>query len=227
MISVAVTKQILDALRGLSTPTVANAIEVFDVRPRNEGFMSPEISCLFPDLGVMVGFAVTARFAADRPSSSAAPRPEFWKYVLGLPEPRAVVMQDLDEPPGIGAYFGEVQSTIHQTLGCAGVVTNGHVRDLDEARSLGFHYFARGVCVSHAYVHLVDFGQPVEVGGIEVRPGDLLHADKHGVLTVPIEIAPDILKAAEQIAVREQKIISACKSSDFSLEKLNEVYKAG
>src|SRR5690242_18539790 len=94
----------LDALQGLSTPTVANAIELFNVRPRNQGFMSPQIRCLFPDLGAMVGYAVTARFAANQPGTQPAARYQFWKRMREIPEPRVVVMQDLDQPPGVGAY---------------------------------------------------------------------------------------------------------------------------
>lgn len=217
------SKDTLDALRSLSTPTVSNAIELFNLRPRNAGFMSPEIRCLFPEFGVMVGYAVTARFAAEQLPARPASRHDFWKHVLEIPEPRIVVLQDLDIPPGVGAYFGEVQTNIHQRLGCVGVVTNGHVRDLDEVKALGFHYFAGGVCVSHAYVHLVDFGSPVNVGGVVVSSGDLLHGDKHGVLVVPKETAADIPKAAAQVADREQRIITHCKSPGFSLEELKRL----
>lgn len=215
----------LKALANLSTPTVSNAVELFNLRPRNQGFMSPEIRCLFPDLGVMVGHAVTARFAADQPAGNPGSRYDFWKYVLSIPEPRVLVMQDLDQPPGVGAYFGEVQSTIHKRLGCVGVVTNGYVRDLDEVHTLGFHYFAAGVCVSHAYVHLIDFGGPVKVGGIIVQPGEIIHADKHGVLVVPQETVRDLPKAAAQVAEREQQIMAECRTQDFSLERLRAAYE--
>jgi 4-hydroxy-4-methyl-2-oxoglutarate aldolase len=215
----------LEALQKLSTPTVSNAIELFDIRPRHEGFMSAEVGCLFPDLGVMVGYAATARFAARSPATNAASRYDFWKYISTFPEPRVVVMEDIDDPPGIGAYFGEVQSTIHKRLGCIGVVTNGCVRDLDEVHAIGFHYFAKGACVSHAYVHLVDFGGPVRVGGVTVNPGDLIHADKHGVLIVPKQCASEVTKAAAQVAEREQRIIEFCRSADFTLEGLRDLYE--
>ena len=220
------SNQVLAALRKLSTPTVSNAIELFNLRSRSHGFMSPEIRCLFQDFGVMVGYAVTGRFAAEQPAKKPASRYEFWKHVLEIPEPRVVVVQDLDQPPGVGAYFGEVQTTIHKRLGCVGVVTNGHVRDLDEVHALGFHYFAGGVCVSHAYVHLIDFGAPVKVGGTIVQSGDLIHADKHGVLIVPKEIAADVPKAAAQVAEREQRIMGQCHAADFSLEGLKKVYES-
>jgi regulator of RNase E activity RraA len=215
--------KVLEALRTLSAPTVANVIELFNVRPRNQGFMSPEIQCLFPELGVMVGYSVTARFAAKQPAGHPALRYDCWKYILEIPEPRVVVMQDMDQPPGVGAFFGEVMANVHTRLGCVGLVTNGHVRDLDEVRALRFHVFAGGVCVSHAYVHLLEFGTPVEVGGLTVRSGDLLHADKHGVLVLPKEIAAEVPKAAAQVAEREQRIIAHCQSPDFSLEELQKL----
>lgn len=216
----------LEALQKISTPTVSNAVELFNLRPRNEGFMSPEIRSLFPDLGVMVGYAVTARFGAEQPATKPTSRYDLWKRIVEIPEPRVMVMQDLDYPPGVGAYFGEVQSTIHKRLGCVGVVTNGHVRDLDEVHPMGFHYFAGGVCVSHAYVHLIDFGGPVKVGGVIVRTGDLIHADKHGVLIVPPGIVRDIPQAAAKVAEREQTIIGHCKSPNFSLEELKRIYES-
>jgi len=210
----------------LTTPTVSNAIELFNVRPRNQGYMSPEVHCLFPDLGVMVGHAVTVRFAAEQPATRAGSRYESWKYILESPEPRVLVLQDMDQPPGAGAFIGEVMATIHQRLGCVGAVTNGHVRDLDEVRALGFHFFAAGVCVSHAYVHLLDFGTAVKVGGLVVHTGDLIHADKHGVLVVPKEIAHKIPEAAAKVAEREQRMIGHCKSPDFSLEELKRLYES-
>jgi len=221
-----IPKEQLEELHRLSTPTVSNAVEVFNLRPRNEGFVSPEIRCLFPELGVMVGYAVTARYAAREKPSNPGSRYEFWNYIMQFPEPRVVVMEDLDRPVGVGAYFGEVQTTIHKRLGCAGVVTNGHVRDLDEVRPMGFHYFAGGVCVSHAYVHLVDFGTPVTIGGLTVNSGDIMHGDKHGVMVVPARAAGEITSAAKTIAERERRIMDCCAAPDFSLEKLKQAYES-
>src|SRR5436190_11387516 len=213
-------------LRRLSTPTVSNAIELFNVRPRNEGFLSPDIRCLFPEFGVMVGRAVTLRFAAEQPAAKPGSRYDSWKYILETPEPRVLVLQDLDEPSGAGAFFGEVMATIHQRLGCIGAVTNGYVRDLDEVRPLGFHFFAGGACVSHAYVHLLEFGKPVTVGGLVVHSGDLIHADKHGALVIPKEIASEVPAAAARVAEREQRILSHCRSSQFSLEELKRLLES-
>ncbi|MBI2929250.1 MAG: RraA family protein [Verrucomicrobia bacterium] len=221
-----IANEVLAALRGLSTPTVSNAIELFNVRPRNQGYLTPEVRCLFPDLGVMVGHAVTLRFAAEQPATHPASRYDSWKYIMETPAPSVLVLEDLDQPPGAGAYVGEVMATIHQRLGCIGAVTNGHFRDLDEVHALGFHFFAAGVCVSHAYVHLVDFGTPVKVGGLVVRTGDVIHADKHGVLNVPKEIAAEIPAAAAKVTEREQRLIAHCKSSDFSLEELKRLLES-
>jgi len=221
-----ISKQQLEALRGLSTPTVSNAVELFNLRPRNEGYMAPEIRCLFPDIGVMVGYAVTARYAARAKPAKPGSRFDFWNYILQFPEPRVVVMADLDRPTGAGAYFGEVQATIHKRLGCAGVVTDGHVRDLDEVHPMGFHYFASGVCVSHAYVHLVDFGTPVTIGGLTVNSGDIIHGDKHGVMMVPAEAACEITSAAAKIAERERRIMDTCAAAEFSLEELRRAYES-
>lgn len=217
----------IDALRKLSSPTVANAIETFQVRPRNQGFMAPEIRCLFPELGPLVGYAVTALIRAEpeplpghRASTFA-----WWDYVLTLPAPRVVVVHDLDDPRGQGAQWGEVQANIHKALGCVGVVTDGSVRDLDEVRALGFQFAAAHVSVSHAYVHLVDFGLPVKVGGLWVRPGDLIHADQHGVVTIPREVADRVAEAAARLEADERAIIELCRSPEFSVERLKELYR--
>jgi 4-hydroxy-4-methyl-2-oxoglutarate aldolase len=138
------TQAHLDALRQITTPTLSNAIELFNLRPSNQGYMSPEIRCLFPGLGIMVGRAVTGRFVADQPATRPASRYELWKLLLDTPGPRVLVLQDMDQPAGAGAFVGEIMATIHQRLGCVGVVTNGCVRDLDEVRALGFHMFAAG-----------------------------------------------------------------------------------
>ena len=215
----------IQALKRYSRPTLANAIEMFDLRPRNVGFMSPEIQCILPDLGVMVGFASTATIRAEHPASGPhqASRYEYWKSVLRVPTPRVAVIQDLDQPAGVGSFWGEVNGNIHRALGCVGTVTNGGVRDLDEVRSLGFHLFASRVVISHAYVHLAEIGIPVKVGGVVVNPGDLIHADQHGVLIVPTEIVRELPEAVKKVETKERTIIDLCKSASFSPEKLKEL----
>lgn len=213
----------LEALRKITTPTVSNAIETFDVRPRNEGFMDSSVRCILPELGTMVGYACTATIRAREQEASLPPW-DMWEAVRQVPEPRVVVIQDLDAPQPVGSFWGEVNGNTYKALGCVATVTNGGVRDLDEVREMGFHFFASCVLVSHAYVHLVDIGVPVQVGGITVRPGDLIHGDQHGVLVIPPEIARDIPKAAAEVERRERRIIALCQSPDFSPEKLRELY---
>jgi regulator of RNase E activity RraA len=217
----------IEALRKISSPSVANAIETFKVRPRNQGQMSSEIRALFPEMGPLVGYAVTAVIRAE-PEPLEGHRAStygWWDYVLSIPAPRVVVVHDLDEPRGQGAQWGEVQANIHRALGCAGVVTDGSVRDLDEVRALGFQFAAAHVSVSHAYVHMVDFGLPVKLGGLWVKPGDLVHADQHGVVTIPPAIADRIPEAVAKVEADERKIIEVCKAKDFSVVRLKDLYK--
>ena len=217
----------LARLRSFSTPTLANAVETFNIRPRTAGYMSSQVRCLFPDLGPMAGYAFTATCRADTapPRDAGARRFEMWRALEEIPAPRIIVLQDLDNPPGLGAYWGEVQSNIHRALGCIGTVTNGGVRDLEEVRALGFHFFAGSVVVSHAYVHLVEFGQPVEVGGLAVRPGDLLHGDRHGVLSLPLEIAEKIEEGVARVEREEREIIRYCQSPAFTRQGLEDLYR--
>lgn len=216
------TAENLEALRQLDTCTVANAIETFDVRPWNEGFMSPKIRSIFPDMGRMIGYAATAVIAADKLATEhmSVSRTVHFDEVLKVPGPRVAVIQDLDYPNPVGSFWGEVQSNIHKALGCVGTVTDGGVRDLDEMRELGFNAYASEVLVSHAYVHLVDVGVPVTVGGLTVNPGDLLMGDKHGVVSIPHEVAAEVPAAAAAIGERERVTIDLCQSPDFTVEKL-------
>ena len=209
----------LDALRRYDTCTIANAIETFDIRPRTAGFMSPEIRCVFPAQGVMLGYAVTARCRASEKTESTYSRHGWWDAIAAAPAPRVAVLQDLDEPP-VGSFWGEVQSNIHKALGCIGCVTNGGVRDLNEVEPLGFAYYAGSVMVSHAYINMIDFGTPVSIGGMQIATGDLIHADRHGVQTIPLEIAREIPAACERIMAKERVVISLCQSSEFSLGAL-------
>jgi regulator of RNase E activity RraA len=211
----------LEALRRYNTPTMSNAIELFDVRPRHVGFLPHTIRCLLPDLGVIVGYAVTSQTRAE-PPASGEPKvdllPDYLRYVAAEPGPKIAVGEDLDDPPGLGAQFGEVTATIHQKLGCLGHITSGCPRDLDEVRALGFALFGLNPCVSHAYVRLVDFGKPVTLGGVVIRPGDLLHADKHGVCVIPLEVAPRLAEACAEVERRERPLLESCRAPGFDLE---------
>jgi regulator of RNase E activity RraA len=213
--------EIIEALRRYDTPTLANAIEELDVRPRDEGFANLDVRCMFPDLGVMVGYAATATIRAR--GQGHGDQSALWSQVRSIPAPRVVVVQDLDQPPAHGALWGEVNASVFLALGCVGAVTDGSVRDLDEVRGMGFHFFARGPGVSHAYIRVESVGEPVEVGGLEVRPGDLVHADQHGVLLVPKGIAGELPAAADRVIEREQTFLRWVRSAEFDPDRLADM----
>ena len=221
------TTEQIEALKKVTSPSVANAIEVFKVRQRQEGNISSEIRALFPELGPLVGYAATCVIRAEQGpiDGHRASTYGWWDYVMSIPAPRVIVVHDIDEPRGQGAQWGEVQANIHRALGCVGVVTDGSVRDLDEVRALKFQFAAAHVSVSHANVHMVDFGIPVKVGGVWIKPGDLVHFDQHGVVTIPPEIAPQIPAAIAKVEADEKKIISVCQAPGFTPDKLKELYK--
>jgi regulator of RNase E activity RraA len=198
----------LEELRQFDTPTVSNAIERFGVRPRSSGFMGPQIRCILKDVGVMVGYACTGQFAAREEATAEDRQRTFAWYdaVKETPRPVVAVLQDLDASP-IGSFWGEIQATTHTALGCVGVVTNGGVRDLDEVADLGFGYWASAVLVSHANVHVVRVGGSVEVGGVTVAPGELVHADQHGVCLIPHEVASELAAACRAVQAAERLML--------------------
>lgn len=209
---------VLERLRHYDTPTLSNAIEGFDLRPRDEGFASGVIRCMFPDLAPVVGFAATATIRAR--GTGHGYQGAMYRHVLEQPRPRIAVIQDLDDPSGVGALWGEVNANIFGSIGCIGCVTDGSVRDLKEAHASGFQFFAGSVGVSHAYARIEEVGVAVTVGGLQVRPGDLLHADQHGVLLIPSEIAADLPDAAEALIRTEKDLIAWLRSPEFSAEEL-------
>jgi 4-hydroxy-4-methyl-2-oxoglutarate aldolase len=216
---------LLEQLGQLSTCIVASAIETFDLRLRNTGFADSGVRCIFEDFPPMVGYAATARIrTADPPMEghSYYDRTDWWNHILTMPAPRVVVIEDMDNPPGLGAFVGEVHANILLALGCLGLVTNGAVRDLPGVRSTGFQVFARNVSVSHAYAHVFDFGGTVEVGHLKVKPGQLIHADRHGVEMIPTEVAERIPEAAREIQEKRDHLIGLCRSADFSVEKMRQ-----
>ncbi len=225
---VRLTDEELNALRKFDTCMVANAVESFRVRLRNTGFTDSSVRCMFADMAPMVGYAVTARLRSGEPPVNGGTfhdRSGLWNTLLQCPSPRLLVLQDMDDPPGRGAFVGDVHASILKALGCTGYVTNGAVRELPAVRQQGVQLFAGSVVVSHAYAHIFDVGVSITVGGLEVSPGDLLHADQHGILNVPLEIAASIPVVATQMQQSEQKVIDFCRSSSFSVAKLAEVIK--
>ena len=212
----------LRALRRFNTPTISNAIELFDVRPRHTGFLPHTIRCLLPDLGAIVGYAVTSKTKAAPPEAGEPSLDllgDYFRYVDAQPSVKIAVGQDLDNPPGLGAQFGEVTATIHQRLGCVGHITSGCPRDLDEVKGLGFQLFGLNPCVSHAYVRLVDFEKPVTIGGVEIHSGDLIHADKHGVCLIPHQVAHRLAAVCVEVERRERPLLDYCIQDEFDLEE--------
>jgi len=218
----------LDAIRQFDTCAISNAIEEFGVRLRNEGYTRPGLRCLFPEVAPMLGYAVTARVKTSNPPPTGPryyDRTDWWDLMLARPAPHVAVIQDIDEARGIGASVGEVHASILRALGCAGVVTNGSVRDLPAVRAMRFPMFACHLSVSHAYLHMVDFGQPVEVRGLKIQSGDLLYGDCHGVLSIPHEIAGDVAAKAAELLKRERTVIDLCRSPEFTIERLRNAVR--
>jgi 4-hydroxy-4-methyl-2-oxoglutarate aldolase len=219
----------IEELRAYDTPTVANALELLigPERDRRSGIMAPRIHAMFPQLPPLVGYACTFLFSTRYPPQGKlyADREDYWRYILTMPEPRLAIGQDIDPSPAAGAIWGEVQTSIHLALGCQGVILEGAVRDLEPLEALGFPCFAREVVVGHAYSHLVDFGNPVEVGEVLVQPGDMIHEDRHGVIVIPDYAAPRVAEMCRRIVEAERPLITVCKDREnFTLDRLIEAY---
>jgi regulator of RNase E activity RraA len=215
----------LDALRRIDSCTISNAIERANVRPRNEGLIHGAVMCRFPQLPPIVGHAVTGRiqtYMAPVTGKCYYDHIEWWRYVETIPKPRIVVLQDFDPRPGYGAIFGEVHARICQALGCVGFITNGAARDLDGIESTGLQVFSGAISVSHSYAHVVDFGAPIHIGGLEIQPGDILHGDRNGVLCVPPELVEQLPGLAAEIHHDEQELFALTRSHDFNVAKLAE-----
>ena len=219
----AISPALLEALKRIDTCAVANAIESFEVRLRNEGYADASIAKRCPAADAMVGHAVTLqiRCSSPPPTGGVYPDPtEWWKHLLALPAPRVLVIQDMDEHPGTGAYLGAVHASVLSALGCVGVITNGAVRDLPGLSVSGLQVFSKSVSPSHGYAHVVGYGAVVQVGGMTIRPGDLLHADEHGILSIPFNILDQLLARVVMIADREKRIIELCRAAGPDAEAL-------
>ena len=224
-----VPQDFLDFLRATDTCTVSNAIETFNVRMRNEGYILNASRCLFPKLPPIAGYAVTGRIRTTAPPISGLcyyQNVDWWQFVASIPGPKIIVLADMDKSPGTGAFVGEIHAQISKALGCVGYISNGAVRDVTAVEALGFQCFAGSVSVSHAYGHMIEFGEAIEIGCLKIQTGDVLHADLHGVQKVPLEIAPDLPAAAAKIVAREAELIDLCNKPGFSMEKLAAALRA-
>ncbi|MGH7249221.1 MAG: RraA family protein [Pseudomonadota bacterium] len=201
-------------LWSIDTPTVCNLIEIVAPERRGSGYTVAHLHCPFPDLPPMVGFAKTATIRARHAVSGKnymQKRLDYLDYVAAAPRPSVVLIEDLDEPPGHGAFWGEVQSNLHKALGCLGTVTNGSIRDIAAAAE-GFQMLAGSIGPSHAYVHVVEFGIAVTIHGMAAKSGDLVHADRHGAVVVSVEKIDAMGAALDGLMQQEARIIAAAKS---------------
>ncbi len=224
------TEAELSALRALDTPTICNALEIVAPERRGYGYTSSPLVAAHPELPPMVGYARTATIKSKEPQiltgdAAAEHRLAYYKHMEGGSEPGICVIEDIDDEPGYGAHWGEVQTNIHKGLGCIGVVTNGSVRDISDSAP-GFQMLAGEIGPSHAFVYVVDFALEVNVAGMTVRPGDLIHADMHGSVVIPSDdVARQIPDAAALIARREAVLIGAAQADGFNFDKLAEAIK--
>jgi len=214
----------IQELKAIDTPTVCNAIEKFKVRGRVQGFMGMDIRCLLPELGTMVGYAVTV--TVDSTTEGAPLDTQAWfnwmKAMEASPKPVVVVFKDIGPFPRKSAHLGEVMATIAARLGVVGVVTDGGLRDIVEVKQVGLQCFAKGLVASHGNPRLIEVGVPVTVDGVRIEPGDLLHGDANGVTAIPREIAGQVAQAAAEIRAEEAGLMAYIRSPEFKVE---EYYK--
>lgn len=217
------SKQLAD-LASFDTPTVCNAIELFDVRPRNVGFMNESIKACFPKMPPMVGYALTSTFRSMSPPKDGdvyASITRQLEAIEALPGPPVITFQDLDEPV-ISATFGEVMCTTYQAFGAKGLITSGAGRDLDQVEAIGFPAFTNGAICAHGYCHIINVGSPVSVGGMTVYHGDLLHGDLNGITTIPHEIADQIPDACRGLMKAEEVVLDYVRGENITPAGFND-----
>ena len=206
-------------LRSVDSPTVANAIELFKVRDRCDGFIGGNVKSLFPELPPMVGAALTVTMNDEH--GPVKGRDGFWQMfdaIAAMPAPSVVVVKDVSGRPNRVAFCGEVMATLAQRLGAVGYVTDGTVRDLHEVRALGLPYFASGTCVSHANFWIEEVGVDVELDGETIRTGDLLHGDANGIVVVPREVLAGLPEAVESVRSKEAELMAFVRGGAFTMD---------
>jgi 4-hydroxy-4-methyl-2-oxoglutarate aldolase len=210
------------------TPTVCNVIELFDVRPRNVGYMNDSIKACFPQMPPIAGYALTSFFRSQSPPRGGDVYASLTRQVEGfatLPGPAIVVFQDVDLPIA-AATFGEVMCTTYKAFGAQGLITSGTGRDLDQVERIKFPCFTSGATCAHGYSHILAVGVPVVVGGITIYQGDLLHADRNGVSTIPHDIASEVAGCCREFAAAEQIIFDYLKGSNITVAGFDEARRA-
>lgn len=222
----ALTKEEFQDLKLLDSCAVANAIERFRVQLRNEGFAEGGLVCRYPYMPPVLGYAMTLKVRSSAPPSKARAFVEdtdWWDALLAIPAPRVLILQDMDRFPGAGALIGDMHASVLKALDCVAVATNGAVRDVTRIEGLDLQMFSGSLSVSHAYSHIVQVGGQVQIGGLEISPGDLIHGDCHGLVRIPRELATRIPATAAALRKKEDEIITYCHSSEFSVDGLRDV----
>ena len=223
-----IPNETLETLKRFDTPTICNLIELFDVRPRNTGYMDERIKACFPEMPPMVGFASTATFRADAPPATGSSYGGLGDQLASFEEldgPAVVVFQDLDDP-SIAATFGEVMCSSYQAFGSTGLITSGTGRDIDQVRALGYPIFTNGTICSHGYVHFPQLNVPVRVGGLVIHPNDLLHGDANGVTNIPKNIVNELADIADDFIAAEMIVIDHVKSGKATMKSFAQARKA-
>ena len=218
----------LSRLTQFDTPTICNTIELFEVRPRNDGYMDGRIRACFPEMPPIAGYAATATMRCAFPKREGDVYTALDEQVARfgeLPGPAIVVYQDLDDPC-VAATFGEIMCSTYKAFGAAGLITSGAARDLDQVRRIGFPAFSNGAICSHGYSHIVDIHRAVRVGGVTVQPGDLIHADVNGVTTIPLEIAAEVADAAVEYVLAEGLVLNYLKEGKAEAKAFGEARRA-
>ncbi|HIN18339.1 MAG TPA: RraA family protein [Gammaproteobacteria bacterium] len=221
-----VTSADLSALSRWDTPTICNGLELVTPERRAIGFTTEQMACLDSQLSPVVGYARTATVrAVTAPTTDReqvmAQRAGYYEHIAESPGPTISVIQDLDPHPGFGAFWGEVNTTVHKGLGCIGAVTNGSIRDLD-ACATGFQLLAGKIGPSHAHVHVIEYGCEVNIFSMVVNPGDIIHADRHGAVVIPLDAVKALPAAIDLLTRREAVILEAARATDFDINKLKQ-----
>jgi regulator of RNase E activity RraA len=218
------TPDLAEKLLKADSPTIANAIEAFQVRPRREGFMGPQMSCRFPDLGRVVGHAVTCTITEYDPQHPPDPKERFaWlEAIANSPKPAICVVKDCCHRKGWYSHWGEIVGTQVQVLGASAIITDGAVRDLEALHAMGMKVWSEHVVVSHGHIEVGEANVPVEVAGLVVRPGDILHADCNGVVLIPEEILNDLPEAVDNVLAAEAQVIKHLREHGYDLEAHRE-----
>ena len=221
---------LFDVLRSVDTPTVCNAIEAAQGKRGFNNFTKATMVASAPEEKSFVGYALTAKIAATSAPEEAAEsvkkrRMAYYKYMAEGQQPSVAVIEDCDFPNCVGAFWGEINTTVHKGFGVSGVVTNGVVRDLGDLPT-GFPVIAGSIGPSHAFVHVREFGKPVSVFGLEVEEGDLVHAERHGALVIPSLVIPSLQHAIEKLIATERLVLEPASKPDFDFEAFAKAWAA-